>query len=162
MKKKCISEKLLWEYLDEELEEEKELEVKTHLEKCPECNHQYLSLRTLNHQLMVGINNGFITCDEFCKIKEAEKCVTTNTHNEEWGVLWTRLIYCNIAAFLSAITIIVLFFPLVESCLFVMEIQLLKNTIINLLTILFIPLALVTTMIVVIRLSVLSVRKRSI
>ena len=69
MKEKCISEELLWEYLDEELGEEEESQVKAHLAKCPSCNHQYLSeinlyfIRAINGFL--GINTRIVSSSDF-------------------------------------------------------------------------------------------------
>jgi len=54
---KCIDEEKLWEYLDNELQQEEINEIEEHLEKCSSCNQELNELMFFNAQFNNAIQN---------------------------------------------------------------------------------------------------------
>jgi anti-sigma factor RsiW len=54
---KCINEELLWEYLDEEIDDNRKQEIETHLIICPKCKDEMEEIKFFNQEFSNAINH---------------------------------------------------------------------------------------------------------
>jgi hypothetical protein len=123
MNNNCLGEEKIWEYLDDELDAEEAVQVHAHLEECPECAAQYREIRSFNSRLVIGFKNDFFSCPD----KYVGKCVTCSNHLQDWGLIWIKLLFSNIAAFFSAFLVVIVFLPNIEGIPYHLELNCLRK-----------------------------------
>lgn len=112
MRKECIEEQMLWEYIDGELCVNGRRKVKQHLNECSSCTEKYQEIRSFESQLTVGFNNDFFDCSDIPSIhRGSEKCIESPLHIYEYNILWKRLVAVAIGALVAAIVVIALMSP---------------------------------------------------
>lgn len=115
MKKECIEEQTLWEYIDDELCVNGRRQVKQHLDECPSCTKKYREIRSFESQLNVGFNNNFFDCSDIPSNQGCnEKCIESPQHIHEYRVLWRRLIAVAIVTLAFAIVVVAFLCPYVH------------------------------------------------
>ena len=107
MKKKCLEEQMLWEYIDDELSVKERNEVQMHLEECICCRKHYQDLRSLNSHLVVGFQNNFFDCTKSVEEQvDLGKSIHSPVHFQEYRILWQRLFIAALSTLAIAFVVV--------------------------------------------------------
>lgn len=127
MKKEHISEEQLWEYLDGEINQEKQGFLEKHLDKCPLCKKAYLEIAAFNQELAgaVQLQPSMRFSKNVMEIIEIE--VSKKLYRPLLQSFWRKLAISGFATMLTAMVAVGFLFPGEENLPFQIELTNLQS-----------------------------------
>jgi len=125
MKKDCLHEQILWEYLDEEIDKPTLSQIEKHLEKCPCCQKALQELK--------GFDAHFSNVIQYCHEKKSSNPKTQKAempesiYSQHKGLIWMILPPLVMFSMFSALLFVAIIAPDISALPFSGEFKYIKS-----------------------------------